>query len=73
MSQLSVWRRVLSSNEVYDLAMSCKHAAGDVLAWADFSEQNHGNIIKTEPSLACDCKFHTSDYHLISINVSVFR
>ena len=56
MSQLNVWKRVLSSNEIYDLSMSCKHAEGDVLAWADFSEQSHGNIMKTPTSLACDCK-----------------
>ena len=56
MSQLNVWKSVLSPNHIYDLATSCKHASGDVLAWADFSEQSHGSIVKTEPSLACDCK-----------------
>ena len=67
MSQLNVWKRVLSSNEIYDLTMSCKHAAGDVLAWADFSEQSHGNIMKTEPSLACDCKYNILNSFSFSI------
>ena len=57
MSQLNVWKSVLSPNHIYDLATSCKHASGDVLAWADFSEQSHGSVVKTEPSIACDCKF----------------
>ena len=56
LSQLNIWQSVLSANHVYDLAMSCKHASGDVLAWADFSQQSHGSMAKTQPSLACDCK-----------------
>jgi len=65
MSQMNVWKRVLSPNEVYDLAMSCKHAAGDVLAWADFSEDSHGNIMKTEPSLACDFSNTLREYQVL--------
>ncbi|XP_065058048.1 sushi, von Willebrand factor type A, EGF and pentraxin domain-containing protein 1-like [Rhopilema esculentum] len=65
MSQLNVWKRVLSANEIYDLTMSCKHTAGDVLAWADFSEQSHGNIIKTEPSLACDFRNDLREYQVL--------
>ena len=56
LSQLNIWKSVLSPNHIYDLARSCKHAAGDVLAWADFSEKIHGSIVKTQPSIACDCK-----------------
>ena len=56
LSQLNIWKSVLSANHVYDLAMSCKHASGDVLAWADFRQQSHGSMAKTQPSLACDCK-----------------
>eukprot|EP00794_Sanderia_malayensis_P006969 gene6969-7754_t len=61
LSQLNIWRRVLSANEIYDLTMSCKHAAGDVLAWNDFGEQKHGSIVKTEPSVTCNCKLYDLD------------
>eukprot|EP00794_Sanderia_malayensis_P006970 gene6970-7755_t len=65
MSQLNIWRRVLSANEIYDLTMSCKHAAGDVLAWGDFSEQEHGSIIKSTTSIACDFSGSQREYQLL--------
>ena len=56
LSQLNIWDRELSNNEIYDLASTCGHDQGNVLAWADFHSRNTGNIEKTTPSLACDCK-----------------
>ena len=57
LSQLNVWNRQLSANEIYDLALSCRHDLGNVVAWSDFTNNTHGNILKVQPSLACDCKY----------------
>ena len=56
LSQLNIWDRELSNNEIYDLASTCGHDQGNVLAWADFHSRITGNVKKTAPSLACDCK-----------------
>ena len=56
LSQLNIWDRELSVNEIYDLATVCGHQEGNVVAWSDFSSQKIGNVRKTTPSLACDCK-----------------
>lgn len=57
MSQMNIWDREFSSNEIYDLATSCGFEDGNVVAWSDFAAQTTGSIIKTSPSLACDCKY----------------
>ena len=56
LSQLNVWNRVLTTNEIYDLARSCTHDFGNVIAWSDFTHNTHGSIHKVVPSLACHCK-----------------
>ena len=60
LSQLNIWDRELSVNEIYDLATMCGHQEGNVVAWSDFSSQKTGNVRKTDPSLACDCKYKPS-------------
>jgi len=62
LSQLNVWNRELSASEVYDLATSCGHDQGNVVAWSDFNSQITGNIQKKSPSLACDCKSLNVNY-----------
>ena len=57
MSQLNIWDRQLSADEIYDLALSCKHDVGNVVAWSDFASNLFGNVIKTTPSVACDCMY----------------
>ena len=57
LSQLNIWDRVLSVNEIYDLSTTCFHEIGNVVAWSDFAPQTTKSIIKISPSLACDCKF----------------
>lgn len=59
MSQLTLWNKVLSGRDVYNLAGSCSSAEQDaiVVAWADFVPGLHGSYKKTEKSHACDCKF----------------
>ena len=56
LSQLNLWDRELSDNEIYDLAWSCGHQDGNVVAWSDFSRVSIGYIIRTTPSLVCNCK-----------------
>lgn len=56
-SQMNIWKRVLSNNEVYNLAQSCDHARGDVVAWADFREDLSGVYTITPKSYACQCKY----------------
>eukprot|EP00111_Clytia_hemisphaerica_P015651 TCONS_00046199-protein len=62
LSQLNIWDRELSVNEIYDLATMCGHEEGNVVAWSDFSSQKIGNVRKTTPSLACDFHHHLRDF-----------
>ena len=55
LSQLNIWDRELLADEIYDLANSCGHTQGNVLAWSDFHSRTTGNVKKTVPSMACDC------------------
>ena len=57
LSQLNIWDRQLSSNEIYDLASTCFHDSGNVVAWSDFASHTLGKVIHISPSLVCDCKF----------------
>lgn len=56
-SQMNVWSRVLSDNEIYNLAQTCDRAQGDVVAWPDFRENLFGVYSVTPQSYACRCKF----------------
>ena len=60
LSQLNIWKHELTADDIYDLARSCHHAIGDVVAWSDFASQTLGNVLRIAPSLACDCKFISS-------------
>ena len=59
MSQLNLWNKVLSANEVYNLAGKCRTSENDalVVAWSDFIPGLHGSYKKTTKSYACDCKY----------------
>ncbi|EDO34151.1 predicted protein, partial [Nematostella vectensis] len=52
LSQVNVWSRVLSDNEIFTLAYSCVDK-GDVVAWADFRERMAGAYTVTPTSYAC--------------------
>ena len=69
LSQLNIWDRELSANEIYDLATMCGHQEGNVVAWSDFSSQKTGHVQKTSPSLACDCKYKTNHHRM---NIFIF-
>ena len=56
LSQLHIWDRVLTDNEIYDLTFSCFHEEGNVVAWSDFTTSATGRVLKTEPSIACQSK-----------------
>ena len=55
-SQMNIFDKVLSANDIYNFAYSCDHVIGNVAAWGDFREQIHGKHHMTEKSYACDCK-----------------
>ncbi|KAK3736370.1 hypothetical protein QZH41_006145 [Actinostola sp. cb2023] len=54
MSQMNLWSRVLTDNEVYNLAQTCEHTQGDIVAWADFRESLFGVYTVTPKSYACE-------------------
>ena len=58
MSQMTVWNTVLSPQDIYNLAGSCKNARDDavVISWADFVPNLSGVYKKSSKSYACDCK-----------------
>ena len=56
-SQLNLWSRVLSDNDIHNLAWSCGTFTGDVANWADFSDDFIGIYFKSTKSYACDCKY----------------
>ncbi|CAH1269015.1 NOTCH2 [Branchiostoma lanceolatum] len=54
---LNWWSRVLSDNEISELAASCNHSArGDVHAWADFLPNSEGNIKVSNVSVCDDTR-----------------
>ena len=58
MSQMTVWNTVLSPQDIYNLAGSCKNTRDDavVISWADFVPNLSGVYKKSSKSYACDCK-----------------
>ena len=58
MSQMTVWNTVLSPQDIYNLAGSCKNAKDDavVISWADFLPNLSGAYKKSPKSYACGCK-----------------
>ena len=58
MSQMTVWNTVLSSQDIYNLAASCKNARDDavVVSWADFLPSLSGAYEKSPKSYACYSK-----------------
>jgi hypothetical protein len=56
-SQMNIWDRVLSANDVANLVYTCQAAEGNVKAWGDFLAGLQGVYVKTTRSHACDCKF----------------
>lgn len=61
MSQMTVWNTVLSSQDIYNLAASCKSARDDavVISWADFLPNLSGAYEKSPKSYVCDSKLNT--------------
>lgn len=53
---MNVWSRVLTNNEIYNLAETCDHAKGDIASWADFREDLGGAYDITPKSYVCECK-----------------
>ena len=56
LSQLNVWDKVLSPQDIYNLVRSCHGKHGNVKAWADFREGLQGVYVLTSKSFACLCK-----------------
>ncbi|KAK3728579.1 hypothetical protein QZH41_011661 [Actinostola sp. cb2023] len=53
-SQMNLWDRVLSANEVANLVYSCQASEGNVKAWGDFVAGLQGVFVRTTRSHACD-------------------
>lgn len=56
LSQLNVWDKVLSPQDIYNLVQSCYGKQGNVKAWADFREGLQGVYVLTSKPFACLCK-----------------
>lgn len=56
LSQLNVWDKVLSPQDIYNLVRSCRAEPGNVKAWADFRVGLQGVYVLTPKSYACDCE-----------------
>ena len=72
MSQMTVWNTVLSPQDIYNLAGSCKNARDDavVISWADFVPNLRGVYKKSSKSYACDCKSKSfTTMHVIELCV----
>ena len=46
-SQLNMWGRVLTLDEIEALRQNCSVKAGDIIAWADVSGKSHGAVSDT--------------------------
>ena len=53
LSDLNVWNRVLSSQEILKMSRSCHGAVGNVKKWADFRSGIRGAVRFMSPS-ACE-------------------
>ena len=63
LSQLNVWNKVLSPQDIYNLVRSCNHVEhGNVKAWADFREGLQGVYKLTSKSHACNCELNVHDF-----------
>lgn len=56
LSQLDVWNKVLSPQDIYNLVRSCNTEPGNVKAWADFRDGLQGVYVLADKSYACDCE-----------------
>jgi len=56
LSQLNVWDKVLSPQDIYNLVRSCHGKQGNVKAWADFREGLQGVYVLTSKPFACLCE-----------------
>lgn len=54
LSQLNVWDKVLSPQDIYNLVRSCFTEPGNVKAWADFRTGLQGVYVLTKKSHACN-------------------
>lgn len=46
MSELHMWSRVLSADDIYSLASCSSHLQGDVLAWSETEVELHGGVAR---------------------------
>lgn len=46
MSDLQLWSRVLTSQEIYNQASCSSHLTGDVIAWSEPIVELHGGVTK---------------------------
>lgn len=57
LSQLNVWDKVLTPQDIYNLVRSCGVEEGNVKAWADFRKGLQGVYVLTSKPYACKCEF----------------
>ena len=50
MSQVNLWNRVLSAQEISHMSKSCRSEEGNVLKWSDIKHGIHGAVQVIEPS-----------------------
>ena len=66
LSQLNVWDKVLSPQEIYNLVRSCHGEHGNVKAWVDFREGLQGVYVLTSKPFACLCEFRDLVKRIVS-------
>jgi len=57
-SHLNIWDRVLTDDDLANLAYSCQASEGNVKAWGDFLAGLQGDFVVSSKSRACDSKCH---------------
>ena len=72
-SQMNIFDKVLSANDIYNLAYSCDYVKGNVAAWGDFREQLFGEYHVTDRSYACDCKYSLNQSMVHSASTAAKR
>ena len=50
MSHVNLWNRVLSAQEISEMAQLCRSGEGNVLKWSDFKPGIRGAVQVIEPS-----------------------